>query len=124
MPAKQKIAVVEDDYAIASMYEIKLRACGYDVVVAPDGKAGLIAIEAAPPDLILLDIMMPEMNGDEMLEKLRQTDWGANIRVVILTNLSKDEAPHGLRFLNVDRYIVKAHHTPTQVVEIVQDILR
>ena len=124
MPAKQKIAVVEDDFAIASMYEFKLRACGYDVVVAPDGQAGLAVAETFLPDLILLDIMMPIMRGDEMLEKLRQTDWGASMRVIILTNLSKDEAPHGLRFLNVDRYIVKAHHTPAQVVQLVQDILK
>lgn len=124
MQTKQKIAVVEDDYAIASMYEYKLRACGYEVSVAPDGKMGLLTAESFVPDLILLDIMMPEMNGDEMLEAMRKTDWGAKIRVVILTNLSKDEAPHGLRFLNVDRYIVKAHHTPTQVVDIVKDILR
>jgi len=49
-----------------------------------------------------------------MLEKLRGTDWGSSIHVIILTNLSKDEAPHKLRFLNVDRYIVKAHSTPAR----------
>jgi hypothetical protein len=63
------------------------------------------------------------MSGDEMLEKLRATDWGSSIRVVILTNISKDEAPKNLRFLHVDRYVVKAHHTPTQVLEIIKEIL-
>jgi len=118
-----KIAIVEDDYAIAAMYDFKLRACGYEVATAPDGREGLALAGSFYPDLILLDLMMPEMNGDKMLEKLRQTDWGAKIRVIILTNLSKDEAPHGLRFLNVDRYIVKAHHTPSQVVAVVKDVL-
>ncbi len=123
MQAKQKIAVIEDDYAIASMYDFKLRHSGYEVSTAPDGKLGLTIAETFNPDLILLDLMMPVMSGDEMLEKLRQTDWGAKIKVIVLTNLSKDEAPHGLRFLNVDRYIVKAHHTPTQVVDIVREVL-
>jgi DNA-binding response OmpR family regulator len=118
-----KIAIVEDDYAIASMYDFKLRACGYHVATAPDGEEGLALAETFAPDLILLDLMLPNMTGSELLEKLRQTEWGAKIRVIVLTNLSKDEAPHGLRLLNVDRYIVKAHHTPSQVVDIVREIL-
>lgn len=119
-----KIAIIEDDPTIAAMYDFKLRHCGYDVEIARDGVQGFRMAEDFAPDLILLDLMMPEMDGHEMLEKLRQTEWGAKIRVIILTNLSKDEAPHGLRFLNVDRYIVKAHYTPTQVVQVVQDVLR
>ena len=66
---------------------------------------------------------MPEMNGDEMLAKLRAEDWGANVRVIILTNISRAEAPMMLRFLNVDRYVVKAHHTPSQLVEVVYEVL-
>jgi hypothetical protein len=54
---------------------------------------------------------------------LRATDWGSSIRVLILTNISKDEAPQALRFLRVDRYIVKAHHTPSQVIGIVHEVL-
>ena len=123
MQPKQKIVVVEDELPICDMYRMKLESSGYDVKIAHDGKEGLEVIENFAPDLILLDLKMPVMTGDEMLEKLRETDWGAEIRVVILTNISRDEAPHNLRFLHIDRYIVKAHYTPTQVVEIVQDIL-
>jgi DNA-binding NarL/FixJ family response regulator len=67
---------------------------------------------------------MPEMNGDEMLIKLREHEWGADMRVIILTNISRDEAPSVLRFLYVDRYIVKAHYTPSQVIETVEEVLR
>jgi DNA-binding response OmpR family regulator len=84
---------------------------------------GLEITEAFRPDVILLDLKMPIMNGDEMLERLRETEWGANTRVMVLTNISKDEAPGTLRFLNVDRYIVKAHHTPGQIVDMVREVL-
>jgi DNA-binding response OmpR family regulator len=120
---KYKIAVVEDDTAIASMYEFKLSNSGFHVQTAADGTQGLALAGSFFPDLILLDLLLPGMSGHEMLEKLRETDWGAKIRVIILTNLSKDEAPHGLRLLNVDRYVVKAHHTPAQVVDIVKEVL-
>lgn len=120
---KYSIAIIEDDLPIAQMYELKLKAAGFTTNVAHDGQEGLEVIEKCQPDLILLDIMMPIMNGDEMLEKLRQTDWGANIRVIVLTNISRDEAPRKLSLLNVDRYIVKAHHTPQQVLDIIHEIL-
>lgn len=123
MDKKQKIVIVEDEPSICDMYKMKLASEGYDVAVAGDGKKGLVVIKNHQPDLILLDIRMPIMSGDEMLEKLRKTDWGANIRVIILTNISRDEAPHSLRLLHVDRYIVKAHYTPSQVVDIVKKTL-
>ena len=75
------------------------------------------------PDLILLDLRMPVLSGEEMLEALRENDWAKNIKVIVLTNISKDEAPAKLRLLDVDQYIVKAHHTPAQIVDIVQKVL-
>jgi DNA-binding response OmpR family regulator len=123
MRKKQKIVVVEDEPAICNMYKMKLESSGFEVSVAFDGKEGLAVIEAQKPDLVLLDIRMPVMGGDEMLEKLREKKWGAHIRVIILTNISRDEVPHKLRFLDVERYIVKAHYTPSQVVDIVNDVL-
>ena len=123
MQPARKIIVIEDDESIRQMYSYKLKSCGYSVSVAENGLIGLERTEEIKPDLILLDLMMPEMNGDEMLQKLRETTWGANIRVIILTNISRSEAPHSLRLLNVDRYIVKAHSTPSQVIDTVQEIL-
>lgn len=118
-----KIAVVEDDLAISYMYRLKLENSGFEVQNAYNGIEGLEIIEKSVPDLVLLDLKMPLMCGDEMLLKMRQTKWGSSIRVVILTNISKDEAPMNLRFLNVDRYVVKAHHTPLQVVNIIKEVL-
>jgi DNA-binding response OmpR family regulator len=118
-----KVLIVEDEIIIASMYDFKLRQRGHDVHQAHNGKDGLQYAEKIIPDAILLDINMPFMNGDEMLKLMRSTVWGERIKVIILTNISRDEASHKFRFLHVDRYIVKAHHTPSQVAQIVEDVL-
>jgi DNA-binding response OmpR family regulator len=115
-----KIAVVEDDQAIAQMYRLKFEAEGYEVQTAANGKLGLALAEDMRPDIILLDLMMPEMNGDEMLQKLRATDWGKKIKVIVLTNMGEQEAPDSIRQLDVRRFIVKAEMTPRQVAEMVK----
>lgn len=105
------------------MFAYKLRLEDFQVYEAEDGQQGLKVAKKENPDLILLDLKMPVMSGDKMLEKLRETDWGASIRVIILTNINKSEAPSSLRFLDVERYVLKAHSTPAQVVEVVKDVL-
>lgn len=116
----QKIAIIEDDQAISQMYRIKFEAEGFQVETAENGKLGLELTEHMKPDIILLDLMMPEMNGDEMLEKMRATDWGKDITVIILTNMGEQEAPEKVKQLNVRRFIVKAEMTPRQVAEMVK----
>jgi DNA-binding response OmpR family regulator len=120
----KKIAIIEDDGAIARMYELKLKNSGYQVKVAANGVEGLQLVESFRPDVMLLDLMMPEMNGDEMLAEVRKTDWGKAIRVIALTNISETEAPESLKTLNIDRYAVKAHHTPSEVLEIVDSVCK
>jgi DNA-binding response OmpR family regulator len=118
-----KIAIVEDDVAISQMYRIKFEAEGYEVDTAENGKIGLALIEDMKPDMVLLDLMMPEMDGEEMLTKLRATDWGKNIKVIILTNMGESEAPPSIRSLGVEAFILKANMTPRQVAELVKEHL-
>jgi DNA-binding response OmpR family regulator len=118
-----KIAIVEDDLAIAQMYRMKFEAEGYRVEIAENGKLGLALCEQMKPDLVLLDLMMPEMNGDEMLEKMRGTDWGKDVKVIILTNVGEQEAPDKLKSLHVNAFIVKAEMTPKQVAELARQQL-
>lgn len=118
-----KVAIVEDDIAIAQMYRLKFETDGYDVQTAENGKDGLEMIASMRPDIILLDIMMPEMTGDQMLAQLRATDWGKNIKVIILTNMGEQEAPDSLKQLGVSSFIVKAEMTPKQVEELVKATL-
>ncbi len=115
-----KIAIIEDDQAISQMYRIKFEAENFAVETAENGKLGLELAEKMKPDIILLDLMMPEMTGDEMLEKMRKTDWGKDIKVIILTNMGEQEAPPILKELGVKRFIVKAEMTPRQVAEMVK----
>ena len=118
--SKTKIAIVEDDAAIANMYRIKFETEGYLVQVAENGAIGLEMIEKFIPDIVLLDIMLPEMNGDEALKRLRKTSWGKDITVIVLTNLGQEEAPNILNELNVDSYIVKAEMTTKEVADFVK----
>lgn len=119
----QKIAIIEDDAAISQMYRMKFEAEGFEVETAENGKLGLGLAEQMKPDMILLDLMMPEMNGDEMLKRLRQTEWGKDIKVIILTNMGEQEAPANLKELSVEAFIVKADMTPRQVAELVKEHL-
>lgn len=119
----QKVAIVEDDQAIAQMYRIKFEAEGYNVETAENGKLGLALIEHMQPDIILLDLMMPEMNGEEMLAKLRATSWGKTIKVVVLTNMGEQEIPEAVKSLGVEEVILKADMTPRQVAELVKQQL-
>jgi CheY-like chemotaxis protein len=123
MSSSPKAVVVEDDSDVQFLYQRKLEQAGFTVFVAGNGEAGLAIIKEVRPDIVLLDLMMPVMSGPEALARLRAEEWASDIRVIVLTNISKDEAPPALRFLHVDRYVVKAHHTPSQVVSIVQEVL-
>src|SRR5437016_1182347 len=115
-----KIAIIEDDQAISQMYRFKFEAEGFEVQTAENGKLGLELAESMKPDIILLDLMMPEMTGDEVLEKLRATDWGKSITVIILTNMGEQEVPAKVKDLGVSGVILKADMTPRQVAEIVK----
>jgi DNA-binding response OmpR family regulator len=118
-----KIAIIEDDQAISQMYRFKFEAEDYEVETAENGRLGLELTESMKPDIILLDLMMPEMTGDEMLELLRKTPWGKKIKVVILTNKGEQEIPDSVKKLGVSAIILKADMTPRQVAELVKKTL-
>jgi DNA-binding response OmpR family regulator len=118
-----KIAIIEDDAVISQMYRMKFEAAGFEVQMADNGKRGVELVEAFSPDIILLDLQMPEMNGTEALEIIRKNDWGKSIPVIVLTNLGEEEAPKELKALSIHSYIVKANLTPNQVLEQVKKAL-
>jgi DNA-binding response OmpR family regulator len=118
-----RIAIIEDDQTISQMYRMKFEADGFEVQLANNGKRGVELVESFKPDIILLDLQMPEMGGDEALAEIRKHDWGKSLPVIILTNIGQEESPKSLKSLNVSSYIVKADLTPSQVVGRVKQTL-
>lgn len=120
---KIKVAIIEDDIAIVQMYRTKFETEGYEVETAGDGHTGLELIESFEPDIILLDLMMPNMNGLDMLQQLRGMPGGREAKVVVLTNMGDTETATRVFKMAADDYIVKAEMTPKQVAERVKALL-
>jgi len=118
-----KIAIIEDDSAIHQMYRMKFESEGFDVQLAGDGRSGVALVKNFHPDLVLLDMQMPEVDGLTALREIRSNEWGKHIPVIILTNLGEEESPKELKSLGINGYIVKAELTPRQVVARVKDVL-
>ena len=119
----KKILIIEDDPFLSEMYAAKFIENGFEVEVSSDGKSGLAKIEDFRPDLVLLDIVLPKMDGFEMLKKVKEKEELKEIPIVLLTNLGqKNEVEKGIA-LGAKEYIIKAHFTPTAVVAKVNEIL-
>lgn len=121
--AKAKILLVEDDDSIRNLYSTKLTKEGYAVDMAENGAVGLKKAQETIPDIILLDVMMPIMNGFEVLKKLREDKKTEEIPVIILSNYGEvDQMTEGFISGATD-YLIKAEHTPADVVDIVESTL-
>lgn len=120
---KSKVLIVEDDTYISDMYRIKLESDGFEVEVATDGQAGLDAIINNHPDLVLLDVVMPKMDGFSVLQKIRKNPDFKNMPIVMLTNLGQKESVEKGLLLGANGYIIKAHFTPSEVVDKIKEFL-
>jgi len=120
----KSILLVEDDQFLIEIYTTKFKQAGFSIGKAEDGKECLKKLKEETPDLLLLDIVLPSLNGWEILRKIREDEVLKNIKVVILSNLGeKQEIEKGIK-LGAVRYLVKAHYTPSEVVEEVKKILK
>jgi CheY-like chemotaxis protein len=118
-----KILIIEDDQLMIRLYEKVFKFEKYDVAVASNGQEGLTKVKSFKPTLILLDIMMPEMNGLEVLERLKADPETKKIPVVVLTNLSGTQDAETALGKGAVKYIVKSEHEPKEVVKIVKGVL-
>jgi DNA-binding response OmpR family regulator len=120
---KYKILIVEDDNFLLNMYATKFELDGFEVFLADDGEKALRLAQKELPDAILLDVLIPKMNGFEVLKVLKSMDKTSDIKVLLLTNLSqRDEVEHGLEGGAVD-YLIKAHFMPSEVVDKVKKMI-
>lgn len=122
--SSSKIVIVEDNTSLADIYKTRLEILGYTCFVAYDGKTALGLIEKELPDLVLLDLMVPKVAGDQILEIMRGSEWGKNIPVFIISNLNEADAPAGLRNLGIEGYAVKANLSNDQLDQLVDSILK
>lgn len=120
---KIKILLIEDDPFLSSMYSTKFELENFIVFSGDDGRKGLNLAMSEIPDIILLDIMMPVMNGFEVLENLKKDDLTKNIPVILLTNLNqKDDIERGLA-MGANDYLIKAHFMPSEVVDKIRKVM-
>ncbi len=113
----KRILLVEDDETLASVYKTRLHAEGFDLRRVPNGEDALAAALEYKPDLILLDIMMPKVSGFDVLDILRNTPETTNIKVIMLTALSKDSDRQRAESMGVDDYLVKSQVVIADVIE-------
>jgi len=121
---KIKVLIIEDEKILVNMYIAKFEKEGFEVYQAPNGKAGLDQLKTIKPNIILLDIIMPEMDGFMVLKDLKSNTETQNIPVVMLTNLGQEKDIEKGKQLGAKDYLVKVNLTPNQVVEKVQEILK
>ncbi|MFA6028043.1 MAG: response regulator [Patescibacteria group bacterium] len=119
-----KILLVEDDEMLHSMYTQKFSQDGYKVISAYNGSDGLKKAKEEKPDLVLLDIIMPKMDGFVTLKRIKADKDLQNTPVIMLTNLGQDEDIKKGKELGADDYFIKANHTPAEVVSKVKSLLK
>ena len=119
-----KVVIVEDNIGLAEIYKTRLEVIGYQCFVAADGIQALEVIEREHPSLILLDIMIPKLSGDQVLKTIRSTEWGKTVKVLVISNLNEADAPAGMRDLGIEGYAVKANLTDDMIDKMVDDILK
>jgi DNA-binding response OmpR family regulator len=121
---RQKIVIVEDNMSLAEIYKTRLELIGYTCFIAYNGIIGLYFIQKEQPDLVLLDLMVPDFAGDQILQHMRTSQWGKDIPVFVISNLNEADAPAGLRELGISGYAVKANLSDDDIDKIVEGVLK
>jgi two-component system alkaline phosphatase synthesis response regulator PhoP len=118
------VLIVEDDTMISNMYKLKLENDGYRVITADNGADGLTAAKEKKPDIVLLDIILPQLDGFSVLKEIKGEEKTRKIPVVMLTNLGTEEDIEKGKQFGAEGYIVKANYTPAQVSEEIKKYLK
>lgn len=121
--SSKKIVIVEDNAGLADIYKTRLELLGYTCFIGYNGITALYFIQKVIPDLVLLDLMIPDISGEQVLKTMRSSSWGKNIKVLVISNLSEADAPAGLRDLRIEDYAVKANLQNDQIDTLVNNIL-
>jgi len=124
MPETKKVLLVEDDQMIVDMYKLRLEEDGFTVIITDKGSEALEIAGKEKPDIILLDIILPEIDGFAILRSLKAESSTKDIPVLLLTNLSQEtDQQKGIQ-LGAAGYFVKAQHTPADIMNEIKNILK
>lgn len=118
---KIRVLLIEDEKEVAELYKLKLTLDGYEVIVASSGQEGLAEAFKKEPELIFLDIKMPEMDGFEVLKKLRQSPKTESVPIIILSNFDEEDLIERGLTLGANEYLIKSQFTPEQISEKVKN---
>ena len=124
MEQSHKILIIEDDTSLLRLYQTKLEKLGYTIAAAQDGQEGLEKVSSFNPDVILLDIIIPKLDGFAVLERLKAMSGTKNIPVILLTNLGQDEDIQKGKSLGAAGYLVKSDFTPAEVGKKIEEALK
>ncbi len=122
-PGQFKVCIIEDEENIRELYRIKLEGEHYQVFTAKDGLEGLELLKKVSPNIALIDLMMPNMTGYELMEKMKTDPQLRNIPIIILTNFDDTESINKTSHFNAEFYLVKAQYSPIDVARIVKEVL-
>ena len=120
---QKKILIVEDDQFLREFYQELLTAEGYFVDVAPDGEIALSKLRSNEYNLVLLDLMLPKLNGIDVLKKIKKDPNTKNLSVIVLTNLDEDAIIKNALKLGANAYLVKIDYTPQQIIDMVRQYI-
>lgn len=120
----KKILLVEDDPLITEIYTTKLNECDFEVVAVPDGEAAFKELKANQFELLVLDIVLPELTGFELLKRIRNQAKLKKLKVLILSNLGQKSDIERAQKFGVSKYLIKANFTPSEVVGEVRKLLK
>lgn len=122
MDRKKKILIIEDDVDLREILVEKLKLSGLEISEASNGEEGIKKAFEIHPDLIVLDIVMPKIDGISVLRKIREDGWGAQVSVVILTNINENEKLAEALEIGIDEYLIKAEWKLETVIEKIKNI--
>ena len=117
----KRILIIEDNATAANIYKATLARQGFSVDVATDGELGLAAVAGSPPDLILLDLMLPKIDGVELLRQMRAIETLAHVPIVVISNAYTPARLESLQAAGASKIVSKANMSPKQLISIVQE---
>jgi DNA-binding response OmpR family regulator len=120
----KRIVIIEDNAMAANIYQSTLSRQGFSVEVATDGELGLAAVVGSPPDLILLDLMLPKIDGAELLRRIRATETLATVPIIVISNAYTPARLDSIREAGATKIVSKANMSPKQLVSIVGEFIQ